>query len=275
MKIFRFLKSRTFLLNVIIAVIVFGFLFWGLNAWLDSYTRHGQNITVPNLGRLSYQEAEKKLTDLGLKAEILDTAEYNPEMPRGAVVSQYPEPDALVKVNREIKLTINPLKPRKLALPELVEKTKRRAIYDLESKGFRVGPLEYVPFIGKDVVVDVKINGLPVSPNDKFDKGTVVTLVLGQGLGDVRKPMPYLKWLSLLEAKDKLLVNGLNLGSVIYDEDMKDSTLALVYQQYPPADLEPSVNAGSSVDLWLTQDYTKIPNDSLAYKNSGIVDTTQ
>lgn len=263
------------MLNIILAVIVFGLLFWGLTTWLDSYTRHGQNITVPNLSRLSYEEAEKKLSDLGLKAEILDTAEYNPEMPRGAVVNQYPEHDALVKINREIKLTINPLKPRKLALPELVEKTKRRAIYDLESKGFKVGPLEYVPFIGKDVVVDVKINGLPVAPNDKFDKGTVVTLVLGQGLGDVRKPMPYLKWLSLFEAQDKLLMNGLNLGSVIYDDDVKDTALALVYQQYPPADLEPSVNAGSSVDLWLTQDYTKIPNDSLAYKNSGIVDTTQ
>lgn len=253
---------------------LFGLTFWGLNLWLDSYTRHGENISVPDLSRLSYQEAEDKLNALGLKAEILDTAEYNPEMPRGAVVDQFPASDALVKVNREIKLTLNPLKPRKIAIPDLVEKTKRRALYDLESKGFKVGELEYVPFIGKDVVVDVKVDGLSVSTKDKFEKGTKVVLVLGQGLGNERKPMPYLKWKALDEAQQKLFDHGLNLGSVQFDPEVTDTALALVYKQYPPADLEPSVKAGISVDVWLTQDYTKISNDSLAFQNSAISSDT-
>ncbi len=274
MKLFRFFKSKTFWLNLILAAIVLSLLFWGLKTWLDSYTKHGENITVPNLSRLSYTEAKNELEALGLEAEILDTAEYDPQMPRGAIVEQYPQAEALVKTGREIKLTLNPLKPRKIELPNLVEKTKRRAIYDLESKGFEVGPLEYVPFIGKDVVVDVKVNGLSVNPKERFDKGTEVTLILGRGLGDTRIRMPYLKWMSLSEAKDKMLTSGLNPGSIQFDEDVLDSTLALVYQQYPPPSMEPTVNSGISVDLWLTQDYTKIPNDSLQFQTTITPDST-
>lgn len=274
MKLVRFLKSKTFWLNFILAAIAISLVFFGLKSWLGQYTRHGENIAVPNLSRLSFQEATTQLEALGLEAEILDTAEFDPKMPRGAVISQYPEPDASVKTGREIMLTLNPLKPRKLELPDLIEKTKRRAVYDLESKGFVVGDFEYVPYIGKDVVVDVKIKGLPVNPKQRFDKGTVVNLVLGRGLGDTRIVMPYLKWLSLQEAKNKLMERGLNLGSVMYDEEIQDSSLAMVYKQYPPPSTVPSINSGVSVDLWLTQDYTKIPNDSLAYQTNTLADST-
>lgn len=247
---------------------------FGLKTWLDSYTRHGENIAVPALIRLSYEEASSKLEALGLEAEILDTAEFNPKMPRGAVVDQYPPADALVKTGREIKLTINPMKPRKIELPDLVEKTKRRAIYDLESKGFVVGELEYVPYIGKDVVVDVKVKGLSVNPKERFDKGTVVSLVLGRGLGDTRIAMPYLKWMSLREARIRMMESGLNMGSIVFDPEVSDSNAAKVYQQYPQPSREPSTHTGISVDLWLTEDYTKIPNDSLAYQTNAISDST-
>jgi beta-lactam-binding protein with PASTA domain len=274
MKLIRFFKSKTFWLNFILAVIAVSLIFFGLKTWLDSYTRHGENIAVPDLIRLSYEEATSQLTALGLEAEILDTAEFNPKMPRGSIVDQYPPAAALVKTGREIKLTVNPMKPRKIELPDLVEKTKRRAIYDLESKGFVVGDLEYVPYIGKDVVVDVKIKGISVNPKQRFDKGTVVTLVLGRGLGDTRIAMPYLKWMQLGEAKNRLMEMGLNIGSITYDPEVVDSTAALIYQQYPQPSLTPNINAGISVDLWLTEDYTKIPNDSLAYQTNAIPDST-
>ncbi len=273
MKIIRFFKSKTFWANLIIAVILMALLSWGISAALDAYTRHGENIKVPELKRLSYTEAQKTLEELELVALILDSAEFNPDFPRGSVLGQYPEPGSLVKEGREIRLTLNPLKPRKIALPELIEKTKRRAVYDIQSKGLKVGELEYVPYIGKDVVVDVKVKDRSVKAGDKFDKGTVIDLVLGQGLGDTRIKVPYLRWLSLEEAEAKLLTYSLNLGAVTYDEEISDSATVLVYRQYPAPTLKPSINPGQQIDIWLTNDYTKIPNDSLLFLSNEIPDS--
>lgn len=258
-------------------MLVFGvlcvLLFFGVKSWLSSYTRHGDNIVVPPLKRMAYDEAVDALEQRELIAEVLDTSEFNPDFPRGSVINQYPTEGSTVKKGRAIKLTINPLKPRKIEIPQLIEKTKRRAIYDLESKGFKVGELSYVPYIGKDVVVDVKVAGKSVTEKDRFEKGTVVDLVLGQGLGDNRIAMPYLRFMTLAEAKEKLLAASLNLGSVLYDEETQDSTLAVVYEQIPAPSLIPNVNQGAQVDIWLTDDYTKIPNDSLQFLHPEIADS--
>lgn len=273
MKLFKFFSSKTFLANFILAIIVIVLFFWGINAFLSSYTRHGENIQVPDLQHLSYNEATEILKNATLEYTILDSAEYDPSYPRGSIIAQYPTAGSLVKEGREIKLTINPLSPRKIELPELIEKTKRRAIYDLQSKGFEVGELEYVPYIGKDVVVNVKVNGHSVKAKDKFDKGTVVVLVLGQGLGNSLIKVPYLKWMTLPEAEEKLLSSSLNKGAIRFDEEVTDSATAIVYQQYPNPSREPAINIGQQVDLWLTNDYTKLPVDSLEYLNYETQDT--
>ncbi|MEQ9262460.1 MAG: PASTA domain-containing protein [Owenweeksia sp.] len=283
MKLIRFLKSKTLWANLLVAIIGMALLFWGITTMLSSYTRHGENIQVPDLSRLSYEEAVRRLQSEELEFEILDSAEFNPDFPRGSILAQYPYAGSLVKEGRIIKLTLNPLKPRKIELPELIEKTKRRAIYDLQSKGFELGELEYIPYIGKDVVVDVKVNGSSVKSQDKFEKGTVVTLVLGQGLGGSLVRVPYLKRLTLAEAEEKLLGASLNKGSIRFDDEITDSAAALVYQQYPNPTQKPSINLGQQVDIWLTNDYTKLPLDSLEYLqydlpdslNHAATDTTQ
>ncbi len=273
MKLIQFLKSKTFWANAIIAVVVLLLLFWGLNVGLKNFTRHGENVKVPDLSGLSYNESIEKLAELDLVGEILDTAEFNTSYPRNSIIDQYPYAGSMVKVGRSIRLTVNPEKARKIELPQLIEKTKRRAIYDLESKGFVVGALSYVPYIGKDVVVEMKVSGKKVLPGEKFEKGTKVDLVLGEGLGDQKIIMPYLRFLSLEKTKELLLAYSLNLGSVGYDPDLIDTASALVYKQYPNPSLKPVINPGAEVDIWLTDDYTKIPNDSLLYQPT-IVDTT-
>ncbi len=265
MKFFRFLASKTFWANVVLVALVCVGLFFALNWWLGRFTRHGDTIKVPNLLRLDYAEADQILKKNELKGVILDTAEFTTEFPRGSIIAQYPSRGSEVKTGREIRLTVNPMKARKIEMPQLIEKTKRRAIYDLESKGFEVGELTYVPYIGKDVVVDMKVDGLSVKEKTKWDKGTVVELVLGQGLGRQRIPMPYLRFLSLEEAKLLLQEKSLNLGSVMYENMDGDTASAVVLRQYPPPSREKSVNVGSEVDLWLTTDYTIIPNDSLDF----------
>lgn len=254
-------------------MLLLALLFLGLSSWLKTYTHHGKTLEVPDLTRLDYAEAEEIASGINLKLTILDTAEYTASFPRGAIMDQYPAPGAKVKEGREIKLTINRNKPVKIELPKLIEKTKRRAIYDLESKGFRVGELSYVPYIGKDVVVDIKVDDKKVEAGTRFEKGTVIDLVLGQGLSNTKIIVPYLRFLTEEAARDKILARSLNIGSVIYDPEVEDSSLALVYRQYPPPSLLPNAFMGGEVDIWLTEDYTKIPNDSLEFLNPEYADS--
>lgn len=267
MKIFRFLVSKTFWANVLLAALLLVALLGGINWWLARYTLHGENIPVPDLDGLALSEAAESLAEMGLSFEVIDSSEFNPEQARGSVIGQYPLAGSLVKKGRDIRLTLNPLMPRKIALPPLIEKTKRRAIYDLESKGFAIGDLEYVPYLGQDVVVDVKVDGFSVNAGQEFAKGTTVNLVLGSGLGDRRIRVPYLRWLNREEVELKLRELSLNLGSVLYDENITDTATALVYDQYPPPSLDEQIQLGQEIDVWLTNDYTKIPADSLAFRD--------
>tara|TARA_R110002050_G_scaffold84581_1_gene180638 strand:+ start:1042 stop:1884 length:843 start_codon:yes stop_codon:yes gene_type:complete len=274
MKIISFLKSKTFFANLVLATLLIAGLFFGLNYFLASYSRHGENIKVADLNSLALSEVDKILSEKGLFYEVIDSSEYDPQFPRGSVVAQYPEAGSSVKVGRSIRITINPFKPRKIEMPMLVEKTKRRAIYDLESQGFVVGNLIYVPYIGKDVVIEVKIGDRSVMPGEKLTKGTIIDLVLGQGLSDELILSPYLRWKTLDEAREDLLASSLNLGSVIYDEEITDTAAALVYRQSPPPSLNPSIQMGREIDLWLTNDYTKIANDSLEFQLQTPLDST-
>jgi len=268
MKLFRFLVSKTFFVNLILMGIVAAGLLIGLHYSLNHYTEHGKTVEVPELNGMALSEVEAVLGKANLGYVIIDSAEYDPSFPRGSVVAQYPEAKNQVKSGRVLKLTLNPFYPRKVELPDLIEKTKRRAIYDLESKGFKVGELVYVPYIGKDVVIDVKIEEKSLMPGTKLKKGTTLDLVLGMGLSDELVRSPYLRWKTLTEAEEFLKLRSFNLGSVIYDEEITDTAAALVYRQNPGPSMEPSIRMGREIDVWLTNDYTKIVNDSLDFQIS-------
>lgn len=265
MKLIRFFKTKLFWTNIVLVLLVLVLLFWGLSGWLRSYTRHGETMEVPDFSRLAFSEAEQIAGEVNLKLTILDTSEFSSSYPRGSIIDQYPAPGSRVKHGREIKLTVNRDKPGKLEIPNLIEKTKRRAIYDLESKGFKVGELSYIPYIGKDVVVKIKVKGKEVEAGSRYEKGTVVDLVLGQGLSATKITVPYLRFLSEEEARSKILGASLNVGSIIYDQEVVDSSAAKVYRQNPSPSHKPVISMGAEVDLWLTEDYTKIPNDSLDF----------
>ncbi len=252
--------------NLTLAIFLFIVLFIGVSFWLSSTTHHGEEIEVPDLTGYTLDEAQNTLTEHEMLFKVIDSAEYSADLPLGSVVRQFPTPGSFVKKSRVVMLTINPFVVRKYALPNVLEKTLRRAVYDLESKGFTVGTLTYKPDIAKDVILQIKINDQEVFAGDKYEKGTVIDLIVGAGLSNEMVSIPYLKWLSLKQAELKLKSNSLNIGLAIYDEEVKDTANALVYKQNPNPTHDPRLRMGSFVDVWLTNDSTKIPNDSLMYK---------
>lgn len=257
-----FLTSKTFGLNAAVAIGSGLLLVFVIQFLLGALTRHNSELVVPSLTGLALNEAQTKLEDLDLEILVIDSSQFNPKWPPLSVVDQNPPAASRVKAGREIKVTLNPSRPRKVQLPALHEKTLRRAVFDLESKGLVVGALTYQPYLAKDVVLKVIVAGKEAQPGVWLEPGTPVDLVLGQGLGGQMTSCPNLSGKTLAQAKAILTANSLILGGILFD-DPRDSLTAMVYRQSPSPQTHPQVQLGEAVDIWLSTDQTKIIPDSL------------
>lgn len=179
----EYLTSKTFFGQLLVAfliVIVIGFL---MLQYLDFATNHGEEIAVPNLAKMSTEQAEEVLDDADLDYVILDTVDFNPDFPKHSVVQQDPAAGEKVKSDRKIYLKINSGGFSMIRMPELVEKTLRNAESTLASAGLTLGSITYKPYIGKDMVLEVKSNGKIIKAGEKILKGSKIDLVLGDGSG--------------------------------------------------------------------------------------------
>jgi beta-lactam-binding protein with PASTA domain len=181
MSFFGFLKSRSFFIQVGIALVGILLFVFVLQWWLGFTTNHDQKIQVPDLNKMSLTDVESKLKELDLDYIVIDSASYNPSYPRRSVIEQTPEAGDFVKEKRKIYLTLNPSKYREITIPDLNGRTKRQAMTQLQSIGFKIGKFSYIPDIGKDVVRGLKSQGKDLKPGNKLPKNTVIDLVLGNG----------------------------------------------------------------------------------------------
>lgn len=182
MSIFQFLKSKLFFKQIAIAFIGLIVIVFGLKTWLNSTTNHDQKIEVPDLQKLSIDEVAAKLTELNLDFKVIDSASYNPSYPKKSVIEQSPEAGDFVKEKRKIYLTLNPSKYKDVTIPNLLGRTKRQAMSELQAIGFIIGSdFTYVNDIGKDVVRGLKHQGKTINHGDKLPQKTVIDLVLGDG----------------------------------------------------------------------------------------------
>ncbi|SNR60907.1 PASTA domain-containing protein [Lutibacter flavus] len=187
MSLIQFIKSKTFLKQLLFAVVglvVFAFV---VMKWLNISTNHDQKIEVPSLEKMSLSEVEKTLEELDLKLVVIDSASYNPEYPKKSVIDQDPEAGDFVKENRKIYLTLNPSGYRSIEVPNVLGKTKRQVTSQLRAIGFRIdSKYIYVSDIAKDVVRGLLFDGKTLKAGDEIPKNSVITLKLGDGNGSGR-----------------------------------------------------------------------------------------
>ncbi len=181
MSIFQFIRSKRFFKQVAMAVLVTLVFVFLLKWWFGVTTNHDHKIQVPDFQKVTLEEVAKKLKELDLRFEVIDSASYNPDYPNTSVIEQNPEAGEFVKENRKIYLTLNPSKYRDVVLPDLNGRTKRQAMTHLRSIGFKIGTLTYVKDIGKDVVRGMRHNGEKIQPGKKLPKNSTIDLILGDG----------------------------------------------------------------------------------------------
>lgn len=257
----KFLKSKVFFLNLIIAILLAASIIGFTYKWLDGYTKHGETISVPDLRGLLPEEAKEFLSRKHLNYAIIDSM-FDLKKTKGIILDQDPAPNAKVKENRTIYLTVNSILPPQVKMPNLIDVSYRQAEAILQTYGLKVGELIYKPDLAKNAVIGQQANGVEIKPGTLINKGSVVDLILGDGLGNTKVTVPNLINLTLEEALFVLKASSLNVGSIVADETVKDSSLAKVYRQIPSfSDATAALSQGESVDLFITQPPENIKDD--------------
>jgi beta-lactam-binding protein with PASTA domain len=244
---------------------------FGVSLFLESYTKHSEFIEVPDFDGFHYSEIEDYISDKDLRFEISDSI-FDPSKEGGIVVEQLPQSGEQVKSNRKIYLTINSITPPSVTLPELRDITVRQVVSKIHTYGLKVDSLVYKPAECDNCVIGVLFEGEEILPGAMIEKGKSITLIIGEGIGTKRVPIPYLYRLGITGVKSLLNSQGLNMGFPEYDTTIvsaEDSMNAFVYKQVPVYDSVETIRQGTAFDLFLTLDSNKLEGIQLI-----VADTT-
>ncbi|MEX0995540.1 MAG: PASTA domain-containing protein [Flavobacteriaceae bacterium] len=181
MSLIKFIFSKAFVKQLIIAGVVLLLLVFLILYWLKFTTNHNIRIEVPDLAKMSLDNAVNKLKENDLRLEVLDSANFNPEYPKYSVIEQIPTAGSMVKENRKIYITLNPSGYRKVEIPPLAGRTKRQVEPTLRALGFEIGQIIYRPDMAKDRVLEMRHKGKEILPGDILQITSVIDLVLGDG----------------------------------------------------------------------------------------------
>lgn len=257
---FKFLFSKSFLINLGLALVFAITVIWGVFKFIDDYTLHGQTISVPSLEGLKNSEAEEILLAKELRYSVLDSI-YIEDAVGGTILEQEPAMDNLVKKNRTIYVTVAKVIPPQISMPNVVDMSLRLALGKLKSYGLKI-KTQQRPSECVNCVLKQEIDGKEVLPNEKVKKGSTVTLTIGIGTSNEKIMAPNLIGLTLDRAEKVLMLNSLNTGFMDYTdckcETKKDTLNAKVYRQKPMRSETNVINMGSSVDLYFTCDTNQI-----------------
>lgn len=257
-KILEIIRSRIFILHlsvssgVVLLVLFFTYL------WLGSFTNHGETITVPDLRGMKYAEISAFLADKNMEVKIADSSTFMIDKPPGVVIEQDPAPNEKVKDGRTLYVTITRAVPPQVKFPNLIDVSQRQAEAILNSYGLRVGQLVYKPDLAKNAVLGILFKGRELKPGDEIVKGSVVDLIVGDGLGNTTVDVPDFKGLTMDEVLFVLQGTSLNQGSMVFDESVRDSTVARVYRQIPEPGDSSMIKQGESIDFFFTQNPDKL-----------------
>jgi beta-lactam-binding protein with PASTA domain len=246
----KFFTGKVFLINLVLALVFVAAVFGITYTYMGSYTHHGESISVPDLRGLKKERLSAFVSDKHLRYAIVDSL-FELDKAPGTVVDQDPVADSKVKEGRTIYLTVNASLPPKVKMPDLVDVSYRQAEAILQTFGLKVGNLIYKPDLAKNAVLGQRYRGSEISAGKEIPKGSVIDLVLGDGLGNTRVPVPELIGLTKGEALFVLKGSSLNIGTVFYDKITRDSSNAKVYKQSPEASDSATINQGEAVDLYL------------------------
>jgi eukaryotic-like serine/threonine-protein kinase len=263
----KFITHRPLWLNIVAGVVLAIGVFSLALLSLDWITGHGKAATVPSVKGKKFEEAVNVLKKSGFKVEILDSI-YSDTIKPMMVVKQVPDADEVVKSNRTVYLIISRSVPPFIEMPNLKGYSIRNAIMVLKNMDLRLGDTTFKPDFAKNAVLEQLYDGNAIAAGTKIRKGSTISFVLGDGVGDKQFAVPSVVGLRLSEAKEIMADRGVILGSIVADPNVRDTLNAWIYKQNPPRfDDEKTMlfmRTGQTMDVWLQPDQ---PSEDSLKKN--------
>ena len=266
---FKFITRQSLLVNLLIAVLLIVLIVFLFFSSLDWITHHNDDVTVPSVTGQNIAAATKLLESQGFGVEVVDSV-YIDTAAKASVIRQAPDAAAVVKRNRTVFLTINRTLAPVVEIPDLRGFSFQSAQMYLQSLSLRVGDTTYRPDIARNSVLEQSLNGKPLAPGTKVSMGSSITLVLGDGVGNVLMNVPNIVGMSLSDARSYLQSLNIGLGAIVPDAGITDPEKAYVYRQTPPEkgldsegnDKNNKIHPGQVIDVYLS--VTQPPVDTTA-----------
>ena len=175
----NYLKSKTFFKHLALATVSLVIVLWALFKLLGVYTHHGETAEVPDFKGKTIAELDNFVKDKNVGYTIIDSV-YSPQEKPGIVIKQDPEAKSMVKHNRIIYLYVTGTQAPQMAMPKLVDRSTRQAVFMIESYGLKVGKITEIAGDCKGCVLKQYFNGKEIMPGDAIKKGSKIDLSVGK-----------------------------------------------------------------------------------------------
>ncbi|HAG09837.1 MAG TPA: Stk1 family PASTA domain-containing Ser/Thr kinase [Desulfotomaculum sp.] len=224
-------KMRT--LSVLIGSLLLILIVAGAAFAFNKFYFNIPEIKVPDIVNKSQEEAEKTLTELGLKVQVVK--EHNDDVAEGYVIDQDIGPDdPAVKPPRLIKLTVSLGKDLR-EVPGLYKLTILDAKAQVTRAGLKIS--EPVQEGNNDNVTEGCIYQQYPSPGEKKPAGSYVTVYVSLGKNVAKTQVPRLIGLTIEQARAELSKTNLKLDEKFEwaDFDSADYLSGQILSQEPEA----------------------------------------
>ena len=202
---------------------------------MPMYVKHGQQITLPDVRKMEFEEAEQLLQSKGFEP-VKSDMKYNADFEPNEIIDQQPAANSTVKSGRRVYLTVA-TEQAFIEMPNMKGNTYRGARIELSRMGLRLDTTQTQRVYSNEFPEGVVV-WQSVKENALIRRGSEVQLRISMGQNPNQITVPNLINLSLEEARGILTDSRLELGNIRYEvnEDLIPYTV-----------LEQSINAGNTV----------------------------
>ncbi|TVR88914.1 MAG: PASTA domain-containing protein [Saprospirales bacterium] len=258
-----FLVSKTLWKNLLLMAIAGLVIVFLTHQSLKWYTRHGQQIPLPDYTGESINSAMEDADNRSFRMVVSDSI-YIVGRRGGIILDQIPQPHELVKKDRKIYVTVTKSQPDMVTLDELppmygrsFERTARvlQAAHNIDArimgKTYDPGPEGHIMLMifEGDTIIDrgdvLKSVEIPV--------GATVGFIVSEQRGGMVE-IPNVVCRSLDEAEFIISSHRLRVGSTRLQGEVEDLQRAFVVEQDPPYKPDEKIRMGRSINLILSRE---------------------
>src|SRR5665647_2487016 len=233
-KKFRFnkFKAAAAVLALICAIPVSALILSGISA-----VGANNNIEVPDLSGMTYEEAEVALKDSKLSIEKGDEVIDN-DFEAGLIVSQIPTSGSKVKAGKSVVVSISK-GVKEGMVPNIIGKSLEDALFLLDKYGFNEGSTTVE---ASDMPKDIVIKQSPEAGSEE-KPGATIDISVSEG---PQETAPDVIGMNVLDAEAVLKAADLKVGDIVYEmSDVYAKDIVIWEQDVKGANLKP----GTTVNL--------------------------